>query len=297
VALLASLLRRGKAILIVASDNADAVNLKLLLEAAGPSLRLPVEFQPPSPGQDRRNLLLTAKRHEQGPFSVFGDNLAALVSPLRFSGALTSKKVAGALEDDVLATYGDGTAFLVVSGSEGSSLAVVNADLEHSNLPASPMFVPLMGELTRQLLSKKEGAVELASGEPVAVSLPGEGEHVGELAISANPPDKDSAGELVQESFGIQWRSKAAGKPGVYEVKRAGQTLFGAAATIPASESDLRSLSADVFEGRLAGERKIQFQAYSAGAPEKQDYLWVWLALGCLGCVLAEIVALRFFRM
>ena len=38
-------------------------------------------------------------------------------------------------------------------------------------------------------------------------------------------------------------------------------------ATIPASESDLRSLSAEVFEGRLAGERKIHFQAYSAGAP------------------------------
>ena len=46
ISLLASALRRGKPIFYVACEPADANNLKLLADAAGTDLRLPVEFKP-----------------------------------------------------------------------------------------------------------------------------------------------------------------------------------------------------------------------------------------------------------
>jgi hypothetical protein len=295
VTLLASLLKRGKGMLIMASDGADAVNIKQIL-AATPGMRLPVEFQPQSAAQRGQKLTLSVQQRGQNIFELFGDSLPALLGPLQFSDALQTQRTSGALDEDILAAYSDGSAFLVLAGADTGSLAIVNADLERSNLPTSPLFVPLVGELTRQLLTQKSDAVELSCGESISVSLPGDIENAGELAISTVPESAEPLGDLTQEAFGIQWRAKSSGRPGVYELKRAGQTVFGAATTIPAVESDLRTIGADVFEGRLAGGRDLHFEAYSAGSREKQDRLWIWPALLCLACVLGEFAALKFFR-
>lgn len=293
ITLLSSLLKRGKSMLIMASDNADAVNIKQML-AANPGFKLPVEFQPTS--RRGQKLTLTVPGQNQNLFGIFGDALPGLLGPLQFSAALHSQRASSALDEEVLAAYSDSSAFLVIAGEESGSLAILNADLERSNLPASPLFVPLLGELTRRLLTRHSGAAELPSGEPATLSLPGNIENASELAISINPPAQESLGELTQEAFGIQWRTKAASPPGVVELKRAGQTLFGAATVIPASESDLRTMEASIFEERLAGGRDVRFVAYSNRLGDKQDRLWVWLALLCLACVLGEFLTLKVFR-
>lgn len=297
IQLVASLVRRGRSLLYVAADATDAVNLKLLGDALGSSLRLPVEFQPPPAAQGRQDLFLTNIRRQQPPFAVFGGELNALVGPLRFSGGLATRRQAGGLEDDVRASFGDGSAFLVATSTEGGMVAVLNADLQRSNLPVSPMFVPLMAELVQELLGNRRAAGDLVSGEPFAIALPNAGNAAGELTLRGGPAAAaDRRGEVVLETTGLLWRGAAAGPPAVYEVRQGDATIGAAAAVISASESDLRTLGEDVLQGRLAGQRDVRFQAWSPAGAEQQDDLWAWLAVGCLVCVLGEFAMLRAFR-
>ena len=138
IKLLAGLLRRGRGLFYVAAEAEDAINLKRLVDTAGSDLQMPVEFVPAPATQRRRDLFLTEVRREQVPFRVFGDGLAALTGSLRFSGGLSSRRLDGALADDILATYNDRSACLVLSGCGAGVLAVLNTDLSASNLPAFP---------------------------------------------------------------------------------------------------------------------------------------------------------------
>ncbi len=293
--LLASLLRRGHGILYVASEAIDATNLKRLTDAAGTSVRLPVEFVPAAAGRPRHDLFLTDIQRTQPPFSIFGENLTSLVSPLRFSGGLETRGIEGALADEVWATFNDQSAFLVGTSSEAGNLVVLNAALGRSNLVGSPLFVPLLGEVVQRLLTRDRQHHDLQSGEPVAVFLPAEAGGVGELEL-AGPTAEAQVGELLGEPGGVMWRTTAAGRPGVYKVRRDGETVFASAITIPAVESDLRSMPAEVLQERLAGGRDIRFRSVVNFTGDEQDVLWTYLAIACIGCLMGEIVALRLFR-
>lgn len=293
--LLASLLRRGRGILYVASDPIDALNLTRLTEAVGAGLQLPVEFAAPAAGRPRHDLFLTDINREQSPFAVFGDNLSSLTGPLRFSGGLASRRIEGALADDILATFSDQSAFLVSTSSEAGALAILNADLGRSNLAASPMFVPLLAELAQRLLGGDRQIAELFSGEPLAIYLPSEAGSALGLQISG-PTEEAALGRLTEEPAGVLWRADAAGTPGVYQVQRGNETVFATATSIPPEESDPRSLSAEVFGDRLAGRRDVRFRTVVGASQNKQDTLWTWLAVACITCVMGEIVTLRMFR-
>src|SRR5207253_56465 len=110
---------------------------KLLADAAGSDLQMPVEFAPPSAGQLRRNLFLTEVDRQRPPFDVFGDEAGAVLDPLRFSGGLASRKRENGLADDVIAKFSDGSAGLVITACGAGAVAVLNADLGTSNLPGS----------------------------------------------------------------------------------------------------------------------------------------------------------------
>ncbi len=295
ISALAALVRRGRGLLYVASDSTDATNLKLLTAAIGGSLRMPVEFQPPPVGTARRDLQIGSMRRQQSPFAVFGGELTPLASPLRFSGGLASRKLPAALDDDIRARLSDGSALLVVAASEGGSLAVLNADLARTNLPVSPLFVPLVAELTGELLGRRRTGGEIVSGEPFSLLVAGAADAGEGLALQGGPPDA-ARGELAHEALGLVWRGAAAGPPGVYEVKHQDRTIAAAAACLDAGESDLRTLEADVLENRLGGQRDVRFTAWSSDRSPVQDQLWAWLAAGCVLCIIGELAALKLFR-
>ena len=141
-------LKRGRPVLYVACEPADAINLKKWADLAGTDLRLPVELVPPPQGGWRAPRFIAEVRRELPPFQVFGDALTATLDPLRFSGGLASHPLPDALADDVRARYGDQSACLVVSTCGAGTIAILNADLGASTLPTSSAFVPLVGELT-----------------------------------------------------------------------------------------------------------------------------------------------------
>ena len=79
-------------------------------------------------------------------------------------------------------------------------------------------------------------------------------------------------------------------------VVRNGTTVAAIATVIPAPESDLRTLSADVFADRLAGGRDVRFRSFAKQETAQQDWLWSWLAVACAVCFMGEILVLKAFR-
>lgn len=294
---LAALVRRGRGMLYVAAEAIDATNLKLLEESIGSGFEFPVEFLPPEQHQARTDLLLSEPRAERPPFSIFEDNLKSAIAPLRFSGGVSTRTKPDALEDSILASYSDGSACLIVTQSGSGSLAVLNVDLEHSNLYQSPMFVPLLGELAQHyLLYRTQGADEVSCGESFVVELPSETGAIEGLSLRGPDSRTTGLGGLHQETRGILWQADRLEAPGVYRVVRDQQTEFAIVAAIPATESDLRTLPKDVFQDRLAGGRSLEFRSSGFGEREETDWLWTWLAIACVGCLLGEILSLKFFR-
>lgn len=294
---IAQLLRRGRGVLYVATDGVDSVNLQQFAEAAGPGLQLPVEFSPPPSGTPRTALFLTNIEQELPPFAVFGDRLPTAIAPLRFGGGLASRRVAETLAEDVRATFNDQSAFLVVTSSEAGKLAVLNADLTASDLPGSPLFVPLIAELMQQeLLGTEGGANEFASGEPFTLSLPAGTEGVASMQITGPDDANGEFGQLTQEAAGIVWQGPAAGPPGAYEVRQDDATIAAIVTAVPDEESDLRTLTADVLEERLAGGRQVTYRAGASISPDADDTAWSWLLAACVLCVIGESAVLRAFR-
>jgi hypothetical protein len=297
VNLLVAHVRRGRPLLYVAAEPVDATNLKLLADAAGADVRLPVEFAPPAAGQTRRDRFITTLSASQPPFSVFGDAAAATLGPLRFGGGLVSRRVEGGLVDDILASFDDGSAFLVVTPCGAGTLAVLNADLGASELPRSPAFVPLMGELTGRLRGAQRGVDALPCGDPVAMHLPPDAGPTSGLSVQAPTATEANAGtgELVDEPSGVLWRWDAAGAPGVYQVLRNGAAVFALATGVPAAEGDLKALPPQTLQQQAGGTRRVSYHA--AGTQnDKQDDVWGWLVTACAACVLAEWLILRMFR-
>ena len=300
VALLAGLLRRGRPILYVAGELIDATNLKLLVEAAGGGLRMPVEFTPPPAGQVRRGLLWASVRGDEPPFRVFGDRLAAVTGRLRFAGGLSSRRLERGLQQDVLATYSDGSAGLVLTSSDAGALAVINADLAASSLPRTGAFVPLLDELVDRMLQRNRRRDEAVCGEQLVVNLPAESGAASTLRIvgperSAPEGPDGRFGELTDEGLGTAWHWPAPGEPGVYCVQRDGATVFCLAVSVPAEESQLDSLPAEVLTERLAGGRDVGYRS-AGGEGDRRDDLWKWLAAACVVCLLSEVGLLLAFR-
>jgi hypothetical protein len=288
---LVALLKRGRGMLYVAAEPTDAMNLTLLAEAAGPDLRMPVEFVPPAAGQRRRDLFLANVRHDQPPFATFGES-AAWADGLRFGGGLASRRRDEGLADDILAGYSDRSACLVVSNCGDGTLAVLNADLMASNLAASPAFVPLVGELSGRLLGQRRAADAVPCGEPAAVYLPAAAGPIAGLAVSG---PGGAAGQLREESGGVLWSHPGTATPGVYRVTRGGDVVFAVASAVAAEESDLRPLDPSVLPERLGMGRAVSFHSAAAG-DEERDTLWAALAVACVVCLLVELLAMKAFR-
>ncbi len=147
--MLAELMRHGNAMLYVASDNDDAGNLKSISDAAGADLKMPVEF---AASRGAQSVFIAEWKKDQPPFNTLGEEAGALIAPLRFAGTLTSHRLTTGLPDDILATYSDRSAMLVITSCGAGNLAVLNVDLTRSDLASSPVFVPLVGEIAARLM-------------------------------------------------------------------------------------------------------------------------------------------------
>ena len=291
------LVERGRGILYFAAEAVDALNLKKLVTDSDGGLQLPVEFMPASANRPRHDLFLSDVRRDESPFSIFGDTLQKAIAPLRFSGGLASRRLDAAPPDELLASFNDRSAALVLSQTSAGSMAVFNADLHDSNLIGSGAFVPMLSELVDRLTNRNDRQAPQYSGEPLAIYLPPQAGLAAELKLDRRDASTAAApsGQLSDEGAGVMWRAPASGPPGVYEARRRGEPVFMFASEIPPEESDLKPLEPSVLKERLAGGRNVDFRKAETGSHPADD-AWTWLAVACVGCLLAEVVFLRLFR-
>lgn len=292
---IAGLLRRGTGVIYIAAERVDALNLAGLVDASGGAIRLPVEFEAPAADRPREGLFVTAIEEDQAPFVVFGDEFPARLAELRFAGGLVTRPAPGALAEDVFATYADGTAALLSSGSSGGAeLVVLNAELNESDLGASPLFVPLMAELTERATSSSAADEVFPSGEPMTMSLPG--------ATSSGLRVANATGGEVDARFlptesGVVVQIAKAPRPGLHRVERDGSLVSTFATSIPEEESDLAALDETVIRERLAAGSDVRFRSVDQiDGDEGTDGSWPWFAVACIGCLLGELAVLKSFR-
>lgn len=201
------------------------------------------------------------------------------------------------MKDDILASLSDRSAFLVVTSIDAGAMVVLNADLGRSNLHQSPIFVPLLAELVQNyLLVFNQGNRESLCGESIVINLPAEVGSLQGLTISGPNQQTENPGTLTQEAFGVVWNAKMISNPGVYQVKRQEKTEYSKAVCIPAEESDLRTLPAEVLKERLAGGRTIQYRSIGNRHGDETDIIWTWFAIACMACLMGEVVTLKLFR-
>ncbi len=297
---LTAMLQRGRSLLYVAGDQLDANNLNDLAQSLGSSVRLPVDFLPRTAGRSQAERFLTDVDRKRPPFSIFGDELASAVKSLQFMDGLLTRPTTSGLKDDIRATLSDQSAFLTVTSVGRGRLAVMNVDLERSNIARTPVLVPLLGELLSQELTTSDSrSPSFSCGEPFTLQLPVGEERMGDLKIvgPGNTEVADSErGTLTAIPSGIIWDMTNASEAGAWQVQLEGRTVSAALAAIPNEESDLRSLPENVFTGRLSGGRTLSYSSGSAAEKDRQDDLWVWLAAACMGCVMMELLTLKLFK-
>ncbi|MEZ6059317.1 MAG: BatA and WFA domain-containing protein [Planctomycetaceae bacterium] len=299
ITVLTAMLQRGHSVLYIAADQLDAANLRDLTGALGSSVRMPVEYLPQPGSRSGVRRFLTDVDRRRSPFAIFGDELASAIGSLEFSGGLVTRSTSEGLQDDVRATLNDQSAFLTVTSVGRGRLAVMNADLDRSNLARTPVLVPLLGELISQDLGMSAATpAAFPCGEPLALQLPIGEENIDALTVVGPTADlpESAKGTFSPVPAGIVWEITSAGPVGVYEVRLHGRTVAAAVTSVPVEEADLRSLSADVFEGRLSGGRTLTYADGSIADTDSQDDTWVWLAALCVGCVLMEILTLKVFQ-
>ncbi|MBI1249385.1 VWA domain-containing protein [bacterium] len=297
IGLLAKQIRLGCPVLYVTGEAIDAANLDAL--AAESQIKLPVRLAPPLAGTNRHDLQLAATDTAVAPFSTFGDSLPSLIDQLSFAGGLSASSANSAGKDErIRAIYQDGTpAIIVARSSSGGSLAILNMDLAKSNIWKTGALVPILDELIQELLATDAHEQVYLSGEPLVARIKTTGA-AQTLQIVDETKAADSTtdlGELIDDGDAVLWQWDAAEKPGIYRVENQGETLFAAAVALPAEESDLATVPADVVRDRLAAGYEVAYNASGKQTDTQQD-LWKWFTIGAVMCLLLEVVALLAFR-
>ncbi len=185
----------------------------------------------------------------------------------------SSRRLADTLGDDLLATYNDGSACLVLTAAEAGCLAVLNADLALSNLAKRASFVPLMDGLVRRMLGQRIAGPTFSCGEPLVVALPTEAGPAAGLTVEGPSESGSPRGELFEDGGSLLWRWASPSRPGVYRVRRGDQTVYAVAISIPDEESRLEPLAPEVLQQRLAAGREVYYRAAQELA-ERRDETW-----------------------
>ncbi len=295
----AAWLRRGRAVLYIVRGPADANNLQALQQALGSDMQPPVELVATLDSENRRDLRVDELDRMNAPFNAFGDSLATTAATWRIGGGSPTRALGGAVLDAVAATLSDRSALLFFTDVGAGRLAVMNADLSVSNLAYQAGFVPLMVETIGRLIDTGGALNNTPSGRPVVRELSDGAVNPDQLKIvrASDPSNEDhSAGRIQSQQGRLVWNWPLATIPDVYRVAdNNDRTIWAEAVRTDPAEQDLRSLSQEVLQQRLSGGRDIRYQT-SLQAPSESDSLWVWATLAMLGCMIAEITTLFWFK-
>jgi hypothetical protein len=298
---LAAAIRRGRGLLLLMSEPADGANHNSLAELWGQSYQSPVQWTNESRGESRRGLFVAKVQTRQLPFQVFGDSIYGGLANVKLGGGLPTVATREGLKGAVSAELSDGSAWLTITDCEAGKVAVMNCDLQKSNLVQEGIFVPIMAEISKMLLQRDSVELSLC-GLPIVRTMP--------IATSASEPFVvraiDSLSPTVQDQGkfefsptkrSVVWTWPESIGPGLYEVVQNDAPVFALATTVPASEADLTLLDEAGMKMQLEGvKQRVGIRNTKQSIDEQIDTWWTWLALACTGIMLLEVLILLWFR-
>lgn len=302
---LAGKMQRGAGVLYCVAELADAVNLAALEKQIGASMRLPVRYVPQRGGRLRRDLAIQDLQRREPPFAIFGDSINAALQSLRFGGGLATEATEEALADRVLATLEDQTALLAVADGGAGRIAILNADLQQSNLPVQPAFVPLLGEIIAGLMPTRSAESSVDCGRPMVRLLPSEvgpDDEVKFQPVGDWVGNEAGHGSMEVSSTGMTWTWKQPLTRGVFAAFRSGKPVSQVAINIPASESELTMLRPDNIDALAMTDPDATMDAGQVGFrdatadQDDKDRWWNVLMSVCVLGLAGEMVMLRIFR-
>lgn len=282
---LAAFVARGKGVVAVLEDADDASTVTRLAAELGPGAALPVRAVTLSSGQDAPELAIARVDQARRPFAAFPVAVRAHLAAAPVRRPVSLQRVTKGASPDVVADFADGSPAIVSAAAGEGRLALIAADLAASPLARSPLFVPLVTELTAAVCADDQRVSELACGRPALTPLPPVAP--GRAApVLAGPDGKPVAGALIEERGAatvVHWEPPS---PGHYILKSGDAVTGTLAVACPAAESDLRAMDAERLRGR-GGARAVRVQGDVAGADgEGGAPIWPYLALAAaLACV------------
>ncbi len=298
---LAAAIRRGRGLLLFMSEPADGANHSSLAGIWGQSYQSPVEWTNETRGEARRGLFVTKIQTRQLPFQVFGDSIYGGLANVKLGGGLPTVATREGLKGAVAAELSDGSAWLTITDCDAGKVAVVNCDLQKSNLVQEGIFVPIMAEISKLLLQRDFFELSLC-GLPVVRTMPiatSASEPFLVRAIDAISPSVQDQGkfEFSTAKRSIVWTWPESIGPGIYEVLQNDAPVFSVATTVPASEADLTCLDEASLKLQLEGfNQRVGIRNTQLSLDEEIDTWWTWLALACTGIMLLEVMILLWFR-
>ena len=231
------------------------------------------------------------------PFDIFGDVLDVAFAQIRVGGGLGTELTDQGLKDRILASLSDRSALLVSSDAGEGKIVILNADLEQSNLPVKPPFLPLLGELVEMLLPKQSGETEATCGLPIVRLMPASVRLEDSLNVSPAddwPESGSGYGTWEASPTGVMWQWPIPDSAGAYKVSRGGEDVMAVAVTTPGSESDLAPLDLTTIESIGAGARPLGYR--DANDSTQDEDPWKWLLVACVMGLVGEVFLLRAFR-
>ncbi len=307
---IAARVRRGRNLLYVASEMVDAMNLEQLGQSLGAGFQPPVQLVSTTSGRIRKNLFIRQVSARRDPFRILGDSAESALRPVRFGGGLATEATEEGLRDQILAALSDSTALLYVTGADAGRVSVLNADLGKSNWPVQPTFVPILGELVKELLRGQAASVA-PCGQPLVRMLPADVRDNGDLEVGPaddlSPTAEDygswqPAGSYRSNDSGsadsassLVWTWDQPTGPGVYQIRQGQRVVSAVATAAPAVESDLQALDQTLLISRIGTGRNVGYSDPTSDT-DNTDQIWNWLIVACLLGLVSEIAMLRYFR-
>jgi len=202
----------------------------------------------------------------------------------------------------ILARWRKDNPFLVETSVKDGRVIMssVPADSDWTNMPARPVYVPLMQQLVTYLTSTAEPPRNVQVGDPLVAFLP---EKLVDETVTLNGPEDHSEEIEVKEGAnrGVV-RFTETDKPGVYTIKHEKlEEDYHFVVNASRAESDLERLSDEQIKASVdtMGGKEVSNASEYASINEKRRFgteMWPMIALLVLGLLFIEIMLQQYIR-
>jgi hypothetical protein len=258
----------------------------------GGNVTAPFHLLRPVIATDPRGEPLGEVHVADGPLRLFADPAHGDLERLRFRRHYLTQTAEGR-QDEVLATFADGSAALALSPAGRGAAAFLNLSIAPNggNLVGSPLFPALLQELLRSLRRADEGN-RTTPGRPWHIDVPAD---QGEEWTVTGPQDDPAESTVVSRGRTVRLALPPATATGHYRVESGGALAAIGVANVDPRESDTRPVPLEKLAapGGSVAVADSEGQVITIGTARR---LWPWLAGFAVAFLALEMLSLALWR-